>query len=475
MEANVSKKHLLTASFAALVVSASPALAKEHHHHSNHDMHAQISELKAQVEALTTQLNQIQAASAERAKSDGPKVYSGNDKLKLKLSGQVNRAMAYYDNGHNSQYKHVDNNASDTRLNFTAEGKLNDNLTMGGVIEVEIPSENSNTVGIGNGSATSNTVSLTERKMEVFAKSKYGNVWVGQGETASHRVSDTDLTGTNAAQEGGELESMAGGVQFWNNTTNAVDTYSGNSTAALGTATALTSTVGSYWQEMGSRRVDRVRYDTPTWYGFTVSASHATRDLTDYGLRYEGEFNKVKLVGAIGYAHNPFNNGSIKAHGTAWGLSNVSRDEYGGSLFALFPIGISIGGGYTGMNFDQANRDNGKLWHLKGGYQKNFFGIGNTCFAISYGQAKAMRAAFNTVAGGVITTTSGQVKTQNSEDMRIWGLYLNQQVEKLAADIYLAYQHHKLDRDLYNAAGTTLVTQDIKPTNAVLLGARVKF
>lgn len=480
----MNNKHLMTASLAALVISAAPALAKEHHkhhhHHGHHDMHSQIHELKAQVEALTAQLNQMQSTQAEQAKANsGSAVSSGNDKLKLKVSGQVNRAMAYYDNGEHAQYKHVDNNASDTRLNFTGEGKLNDNLTLGGTIEGEIYSESSKYVNIGSGSGSSSGVSFTERKMEVFAKSKYGNLWLGQGETATNRISDIDLTGTNAAQEGAEFESFAGGVQFWNNTSNgglgAVDTVASSLAGTAGAAGASTSTVASYWQEMGSRRVDRVRYDTPTWYGFTLSASHATRDLSDYALRYEGEFNKVKLVGAVGFAHNPFNNGSIMANGSAWGLSNVSRDEYGGSIFALFPVGISIGGGYTGMNFDQNGRDDGKLWHLKGGYQKDFFNIGNTCFAVSYGEAKSMRAAFNTFTAGSITTTVGQVKTQNSEKMRIWGLYLNQQVEKLAADIYLAYQHHKLDRDLYSTAGTTFVTQDIKPINAVLLGARVKF
>ncbi len=44
-----------------------------------------------------------------------------------------------------------------------------------------------------------------------------------------------------------------------------------------------------------------VRYDSPTWHGFSVSADWGDDDFWDVAARYSGEFNGFKLSAAAAY------------------------------------------------------------------------------------------------------------------------------------------------------------------------------
>lgn len=490
--------YLMSTSLALLLVgafSAPQALAdtkkdKHHghkmHHENHHSMKSEIETLKAQLAALSDRLNEVQKASAEVQTAEkevkAPRIKSGNDKVSLKISGQVNRAMANYDNGKNAQFKHVDNDTSATRVTFAGDVKFNEMFKAGTVIEGELVSDSSKVVSLGTQDQSKSTSFFAKRKMEVFFTNKdLGTLWLGHGETAAHNVSNTDLSGTTAFAEGAKFESIAGGIPFYNNNATplgGIDTVPGATTPA-GTTNA--SNVASFWNEMGTRRFDRVRYDMPTFYGITLSASHATRDQAEFAARYAGEFNKVQLVAAAGYIRNPLNTATADTAVPSNALGNVSRDQYGASAGFLLPVGISLGGGYTGIKFNQSGRDDGKMWHLKLGYQHDFFSYGKTCLALAYGHGKAMRYSSNIVAAGAIDVpnTFTQTKMQNSEKMKIWGIYGVQNVDAIATEFYLGYQVHKLDRQTFTTVGAVGGiaggAQDIKNISAVMGGARIKF
>ena len=44
-----------------------------------------------------------------------------------------------------------------------------------------------------------------------------------------------------------------------------------------------------------------IRYDSPTFHGFSVSASWGEDDMWDVAARYSGEFNGFKLAVAAAY------------------------------------------------------------------------------------------------------------------------------------------------------------------------------
>ena len=43
------------------------------------------------------------------------------------------------------------------------------------------------------------------------------------------------------------------------------------------------------------------RYDTPTWWGFSASASYGEDDMWDVALKYAADWNSIKVSAAAGY------------------------------------------------------------------------------------------------------------------------------------------------------------------------------
>jgi len=62
-------------------------------------------------------------------------VSSGGDRVKLSISGQVDRALLYGNDGKASNLRNVDNNVSSTRLRFVGEGRVTDTMTGGSNLE----------------------------------------------------------------------------------------------------------------------------------------------------------------------------------------------------------------------------------------------------------------------------------------------------------------------------------------------------
>lgn len=391
----------------------------------------EISVLKKQLEVLlkrietleknqkTPQGNLVVPQTSAAEVSDLPKptaplhVISGNNKVQLALSGQVDRFISYNRNGKNSQLSHQDNPFSSTRLNFTGKGPLNDETTISGVLEVEIRSDSSLTKDIGDASDASSTVSFRERRLEALIENKrYGTLWLGQGPMASDSTSEVDYSATDVITSGSEIQDQAGGVRFFNKRTNQRDVR----------------TIASVFDNYGEAfRQDRVRYDSPNFNGFVFGASHATRDIVDASLKYAGEYGKTKFGGAIAVAKNPFTGSSRKG----W-------EQYNGSVSVLFAEGISLMGAIGQRKFKDAGRDPGKFWYGKLGYQFDYFKIGKTALAIDYAWSKAV--ADNS------TFTRADFKVINTERFKSYGLVAVQYLDPAATEIYAAARTHELKR-----------------------------
>ena len=86
---------------------------------------------------------------AESAATPPKTVTSGNDKVKLALSGQVNRVSFAADDGTEANTFHSDNENSSTRWRLVGSAKLRDNFAMGMKIEQDIgQTNNSDSVNI---------------------------------------------------------------------------------------------------------------------------------------------------------------------------------------------------------------------------------------------------------------------------------------------------------------------------------------
>lgn len=202
--------------------------------------------------------------------------------VSFKISGQINRAVMYADNGVDSEVFHVDNDNSSTRFRFVGSEEIGNGMTAGIVWETQFESNTSSGVDIGQNS--DGTSAFTERKLEAFFSGGWGKVWIGQGDGAANGTSEVDLSGTNVITYAGVVD-MNGGINFVNSV-----------------GTKIITIASTRNQFDGLSRNDRLQYDTPKIGPLTLSASATNGDAWELAARLSTELGGLgKIAAAIGY------------------------------------------------------------------------------------------------------------------------------------------------------------------------------
>lgn len=340
---------------------------------------------------------------------------SGATGIKLKVSGQVNRALLFTDDGNTTEDFFVDNDNSSTRFRFTGSGDVDSDTKVGFNFEVELQSNPSNKVN--QNVKTTGGSDLTERKLEVYIDSKrLGRVSLGQGDMASNGTAEVDLSGTSVVAYAGVVD-MAGGILF---NDKATDTLTGIK-------------IGSVFNNLdGLSRRDRIRYDTPSFGGFKLSASAGDNGRWDAAARYKGAFGDVAFEAAAAYANDDLENEIID-----------------GSFSVLHKTsGLSLTASAGQLDFkDNTNPRDPMTYYVKLGWQtKNLTPLGKTAFAIDY----SYNEEFRDVDG----------------EAEAYGLFMVQNIDRVGTELYAGIRNHE-----YSAPGVAKVDDIL----AVMVGARVKF
>lgn len=372
----------------------------------------ELSDLKALVQKLSQRVNELEQRQASAPAAESKAVTSGSEKVKLSISGQVNRGVLYADDGTQGDLHHVDNDASSTRVRFIGEAKPSEKMTVGAAMEVQFESNSTATVsqvGVGG------TDNFTQRRLEIyFDHMDYGKLWLGQGWTASEGTSEVDLSGTALAGYS-DTDILAGGTLFRSST----GVLSGTSVGSV-----LTNFDG-----MG--RDDRLRYDTPNFAGFTGSLSIIQDEKSDVALKYSNAFGGTRIAGAIAYANTQ---------------GSTFEDQINGSASILLPSGLNFTLAAGSADAIAPGRNDSDFYYGKIGYRtKGISSAGTTAFSIDYHNTDDL--AMN----GDKADSIGLQAVQNVDD---WG-----------TEFYLGLRQYSLDR-----AGSSF--DDVL---GVLAGARVKF
>lgn len=442
----------------------------------------QLADLQKKVDELTTKQtseSNFRIPAGNLAKDPLPQpintVTNSNKNMTLKLSGQINRMAAYRNNGKTSRIEHLDSAASSSRFNITGEAKLNPDIKAQAVLEMEWLENASSTTKLSYANSEFNTPNsgqdnLRPRKIEgVLSHAKLGTLYIGKGHTATYGASSVDFSGTSAISYGSEGALDLGGFQFYNKSFDITESI---------IASALIDNYDGY------RRADRIRYDTPTLYGFRLGIDHTNQDLTDMALYFNGCIHTTKIAAAFGFVNAPFyskvnpeNQGTLVANE----LSNLKFRQYTGSFSVLFPVGISFSASGAFRNFhvptnpQDASRNRGTFWSAKLGYQKNLFEIGDSAMAIEYAQGKAQRAdASNT--GNNLARISSNFAAINSELVKSYALTFVQNIDRLATELYLTFRLYDFSRQQDYAVGNNIYRSgDFDKAHVIAFGTRIKF
>ena len=394
-----------------------------------------IEALKSRVEQLEEKSTETQSIATE-AQSTAEKAFdtaertsagelpdkvvtSGQEKIKLAISGQLNRATNIADDGEKTRAYFVDNDVSNSRVRFVGTGQVTKETTLGTTVEIAFSPNNSFDVSQDNEQADD---FIDVRKVEGSARNdRYGRLLFGKGSAAADDTAEYDLSLVAGPIMYSGVGDIVGGLQF-------VD--DGDRTGV---------TVGDAFFNFDGNRQDRVRYDSPVFGpGVQLAVSAGSDQRYDAALTWGGDYGDWSGVDIGDFT-------TLGAVSIREPNANNVRWRLAGSFSTLHnPTGLSL---TLSGGMDSKNRgDDPYNLYGKLGWDTSFFQFGPTGFGIDY--------------------TYGQDVSADGDDGISVGLAAVQLIEDYGTELYAQIRFFDLDRDNANSVDNIVVGT---------VGTRIKF
>jgi hypothetical protein len=434
----------------------------------------------------------------------------GNRKVSLTVSGFVNEAVMFWNDGTERNAYVVSNNMGATRMRFNGAASISSDLSAGYLLEISWRYANSSDRNQNADSAGGNANKTDIRHSAWWVDSKsLGRLWVGHTSGANDDI--TTISVANIVSSAAIAEPFGGNFRLRVN-----GKMSNNAIAPL-TAPVTSLTWNSLYNqatgfngEGGKNNV--VKYVTPSLGGFIASASWGEDDRIDVALRYAGVMSGFKIAAGIGYGvvsdtgaidnavcANLASAGATKTLPNA-ATSAVSCRELGmsGGIMHL-ASGLFVDGSY-GINKDnnraalyaasgytKSVNDSDKSWYLRGGVEQKWTALGRTTLyaeALKHSTGAALNIVpLNASGSGFIRDVTGDgilgagAARIMSSEVKMWGIGFNQEIAAASMDVYVSYKNFKgsaqTDTAVGAAAGTTKVQFD--GFQAIMTGALIRF
>ncbi len=193
--------------------------------------------------------------------------------FEAKISGQVSRMVVAPDDAVGDEIQHQDIGWSGSRFRFTGSEEADNGLTWG--FRFEIQARN-NAAGSDGGQLGNSGDNQDNRYQDLYLSGNFGKISFGKGDGASNGSTEVDMSGTALAS--------ASPLQ---------DNWGGYAILPDGTKWRTVYTMFD-----GLSRQNRVRYDTPSFSGFTLAGSLNQGNANEIAIRYKGDFGGHKFGAA---------------------------------------------------------------------------------------------------------------------------------------------------------------------------------
>jgi hypothetical protein len=377
-----------------------------------------MQKLQAQIEALAKNPDKIAHNAAAEKKTSMPEpidkvvTSAGGDRIRLAISGHTNRAVNIVDDGKSTDAYFVDNDNSESRVRFVGTAKATEDLTIGSNIELSIAPNKAGEVNQNN-EETGDV--FDQRITEATLDSKrFGKLSLGKGHTASYGSTSQDLSRTDVISYA-EISDSAGGMLFRQSSDDSLTNV---------------RIVDAFRAWNGLSRKNRVRYDSPKFYGAHLAGSLVSDDRYDAALYWGGQGYGFRAVGAAQFVYPN---------------EDDSDFQYGGS-FSLLHENTGLNLTLSAGLLERDNQGDAQNYYAKAGWRTKFFSFGETAFGVDY-------------------TRSLNLPTGRDEGYSVAAAAV-QQFEKFGTELYFLYRLHALDRD---------VAPSVEDINVVSVGTRVRF
>jgi hypothetical protein len=349
--------------------------------------------------------------------------------VSLQIYGQVNKALLIWDDGFDDDSYIVDNEGSGSRIGLTGKATLRPGWTAGFLMEWDYQDSASNLVD----QTTDEGIGAGPNEIVI----RHNNVWI-----ESERLGRLTLGQASTAADGAFQVTLA------NTLTNAAPDV-GASFFVRGSDGTAVFRMGSFVSDFDAPREDIVRYDTPSIYGFILSASWGDDDYADVALRFKKEFNSVRVAAAIAYIWDDRNDLA--------GVLAGGQEFFGGSISVMHvPTGLFASFMAADRDIDDAvlpGGDDGSYWYIQAGVERKWLPYGSTTVYADYGNYED------------ISTVVGLTDT----DAERWGLGVVQKFDSAAMEIYAQAFFYSFDG--VDAVGV----DDFEDLSLVMVGSRIKF
>ena len=249
--------------------------------------------------------------------------------------------------------------------------------------------------------------------------------------------------------------------------------YNNNFGLRLGMLFGLTTdlTWGDFAHIVDTLRGDFVRWDSPSIYGFVLSAAAGENDVYDVALRYQAEFNSVRFAAGIGYMD----------------AQEFDFEDFRGSGSLLhMPTGlfVSFAGGYReDYSNVVSSATDAHFYYIQGGLRRRLLPYGDTTFYGEYGLYKDYtvgRILQADLAGPGDFIDWGEIRETEVER---WGVGIEQAIDSAAMLLYAQFHYYEasiVGRPCALPGDCSSLSADkealpVEPWSAVVVGARIKF
>jgi len=391
------------------------------------------------------------------AELEATTVRKGNRKVSLTISGWVAEQVVYWDDGAESNvYVGGIGTTLASHFKLTGQAAISPGWSAGYVMHIEAISNEPFDWNADTSRASGTTNRANVLQSFWFVKSDtLGKVSVGlQSQASDNTAILVDGSGSLVPANWVIFDGPAFGIR----TTGGAQ--SGLAWADVATCHHVNSGIAA---DCNGVPLNAVRYDSPTFGGFSVSASWGEDDFWDVAARYAGEGAGFKLAAAAAYSEN------TDERVLAGGLrSRDSQYFQVGAYVQHVATGLFLYGAYGDEQSDNvllAALPNGTVgysvdsdhWYVKAGIRQRFSSLGHTVFYGEYAEHSDMASA-RLIDDGATGT-----------EMQRWGVGIVQEVDAAAMSVWLKYRN--MSADVEGVAGLN----DLEDLDFVGMGALINF
>ena len=383
----------------------------------------------------------------------------GNRKVSLTISGYVAQELTWWDDGAESNaYLHGLGPTQATHVKVTGEAQFMPGWKAGYTLRIQNLSDNpfgrnATTGAAMNQSSPDFDQSLNVQMSYWYLQSKdLGKVSIGrQADAAKSVAMFTDQSGTQIIDN---YTFLAGFPQFGIRRNDAL--VPGLTWGQLAYCYSQNVPLGG---DCDGLVMNSVRYDSPVFGGFSVSASWGEDDDWEVAARYSGQWNEFKVQLGAGYSENT----DERISGTAVMSAKDSQCFQLGGYIEHQPTGLFVHAAYGREDNNNALLTNGRAapdshqWYVKSGVRRRWTPLGAT---IVYGDYAEYDDQLGPTALALGATGSKFAR---------YGGGIAQEIDAVAMTLYLKFQHYDAD-----VSGTQALT-DLQGLGLVSAGGLINF